>query len=77
MKDARLGTFSPEEHSACCTRNDGRTDFEWKSDCGWLALLEDGDGWTICCGGFYDPWYGTREAAIALLDSTVTADNDD
>jgi len=70
----KIGTYSRAEQIAACERNDHRIDYEWQSDCGALILLADGDGLTVCCGGFYDPWHGTLPEAIEYLESLESED---
>lgn len=76
MKHPKIGTFTPEEHRDCCIRNDNRTDYEWKSECGLLVLLRCGEGFVVCCGGFYDPWLGSLQEAIDFLEALPTDEED-
>lgn len=71
-----LGNFNQEEHADACARNDGRTDFEWQSECGWLVLLRTGEGFMVCCGGFYSPWLGSLEQAIEMLENLDDGEED-
>ena len=66
---ALIGTFSAEEQADAAKRNDGRTDPEWLSECGTLGLFRTGEGFVICCMGFYDPWLGSLEQAIDYLSN--------
>lgn len=74
--NALIGNFSHEEQTDAQTRNDGRTDFEWKSECGLLVLLRTGEGFMICCCGFYDPWLGSLEQAIEYLNNLGDGEED-
>jgi hypothetical protein len=71
MANPLLGNFTAAQHADACAQYDGRTDYEWKSECGTLALLRTrGGGLVVCCMGFYDPWLGTLEEAIKMLEAT-------
>ncbi len=69
-----IGNFSGEEQADAALRNDGRTDPEWLSECGTIGLFRCGEGFIICCMGFYDPWLGTLEQALEYLNSLGEAD---
>ena len=63
-----IGNYSAEKQADCALRNDGRTDPEWLSECGTIGLFRCGEGFIICCMGFYDPWLGSLEEAKTYLN---------